>query len=87
MALSTLTVAVEDAYGKIVTGDSSSIAISVNSSNPAGGGFVSESTTTVAVVNGVATFTNLKLNKAGTYTLKAVDGTLSPAVSGNIVVS
>ena len=87
VALSTLTVAVEDAYGNIVTGDSSSIAISVNSSNPAGGGFVSESTTTVAVVNGVATFTNLKLNKAGTYTLKAVDGTLSPAVSGNIVVS
>ena len=85
--LSAVSVAVEDAFGNIVTGDSSSVTLSVNSSNPAGGGFDSSSTTTVKVVNGIAVFTNLKLNKAGTYTLKAVDGGLTPAISGNIVVS
>ena len=41
----------------------------------------------MAAVNGVATFSNLVLNTAGTYTLKATDGALTGATSGNLTVS
>jgi hypothetical protein len=50
-------------------------------------GAVLGGTTTVAAVNGVATFTNLTLNLAGTYTLKATGGTLTPNVSNKFVIS
>ena len=41
---------------------------------------------TVQVVNGVATFTGLTLNKAGVYTLQATSGGLTPAVTNAITV-
>ncbi len=85
--LSTLTVTIEDAFGNTVTGNTSSVTLAVNSSTPVGGSFAAGSTTTIAAVKGIATFTNLKLSKAGTYQLKATDGTLTAAISGNIVVS
>jgi hypothetical protein len=44
-------------------------------------------TLTVAAVAGVATFNNLQLDAAGTYTLSATSGALTPATSGNIVVT
>jgi hypothetical protein len=53
-----LTVAVEDAFGNLVTSDNASVTLS--SSNPALGGIL-----TVSVVNGVATFNGLTLDKAG----------------------
>lgn len=85
--LSALTVVVEDAFGNLVKGNASSVKLVVDTSNPTGGSFVSGSTTTVVAVGGVATFTNLELSKAGTYTLKATDGTLVVAVSGKITIS
>ncbi|MEI8196523.1 MAG: hypothetical protein WCI73_11490, partial [Phycisphaerae bacterium] len=79
-----LIVNVLDATGHIVTTDSSSVTIAINS-GPAGatlGG-----TTTVAAVNGVATFNNLSLTTAGAYTLKATDGTLTLATSTSFTIN
>jgi hypothetical protein len=43
---------------------------------------------TVAAVNGVATFSNLSINKAGTgYTLTATDGSLASGTSGSFNVT
>lgn len=45
-------------------------------------------TTTIAAVNGIATFSNLTVNVAGSgYALKAASGTLATATSGTFVVS
>jgi uncharacterized repeat protein (TIGR03803 family) len=63
-----VTVAVEDQYGNVITSDSSTITLSLNSGPGALGGTVSAN-----VVNGVATFNNLVLQKAGTDTLAASD--------------
>ena len=63
-----LKVSVEDAYGNVVTGFTGSvtIALGINPDGSTLGGTLS-----VTVVNGIATFTNLTLNKKGTgYTLK-----------------
>ena len=45
----------EDAFGNVVTSDTSTVTIAV-ASGP--GGFAAGSTTSVAAVNGVATFSN-----------------------------
>ena len=84
--LSALTVAIEDSYGNIVNTNNSAPTIALNSF-PAGGSFTSSSTLTVAAVNGVATFSNLILNTAGTYTFYSFDGSLTAALSGSIVIS
>ena len=60
---------VEDANGNLVTTDTSSVTIAIGT-NPGSGTL--GGTLTVAAVNGVATFSNLSINKAGTgYTLTA----------------
>ena len=87
MRLSALTVSVEDPYGNIVTDSNSSVRLAVYSSTFARRAFTSDSTRRVAVENGVATFTHLKLQRAGIYKLKATDGSLTPAVSGKLVIS
>src|SRR5205814_1931684 len=69
-----VTVKVEDQFGNVVTSDTSTVAMAV-ASGP--GGFDAGSTTSVAAVGGVATFSNLKLDAAGSYTLSATDGTLA----------
>jgi hypothetical protein len=76
-----LAVAVEDAFGNVVASNTSTVTISI-SSGP--GGFVTGSTTSVAAVNGVATFNNLVLGKAGSYALKASDGLLTKVTSPSI---
>ena len=81
---SPLTVAVLDAFGTVVAGNTSTVTLTVVSGP---GGFASGSTTSVAVVNGVATFSNLAFTVPGTYTLMATDGTLASAVSTNLVVN
>ena len=43
--------------------------------------------TTVNAAGGVATFTNLRLDKAGSYTLRATAGTLPPVVSPLVAVT
>jgi photosystem II stability/assembly factor-like uncharacterized protein len=70
--LHAIQVAIEDRYGNIETADNSS-SISI-ASGP--GGFAS-GTLTQTVVNGIATFNDLVIDKAGTYTLKASAGTFS----------
>ena len=79
-----ITAAVEDTYGNVVTTNTSTFTIAV-ASGP--GGLTSGSTTTAAAASGVATFSNLILDTAGTYTFKVTDGSLTSATTGNIVVS
>jgi hypothetical protein len=74
-------VEVQDAAGNRVTSDSRSITIAIQD-NPSGGAL--SGTTTVSAVSGVATFSNLSINKAGTgYSLLA---TATPALPSAISV-
>jgi len=77
-------VAVEDAYGNIVTSNSSKITLVVNTGP---NGFASGSTTAVAAVSGVATFSKLLLDKSGNYVIGASDGTLTKAASSTIAIA
>jgi hypothetical protein len=74
-------VTVQDAGGNTVTTATNSITMAIGT-NPSGGAL--SGTTSVAAVNGVATFANLSINKSGTgYTLAAsatgLTGTTSSA--------
>lgn len=44
-------------------------------------------TTTAAAVSGIATFSALQFDMAGTYTLAAASGSLANALSGNIIIN
>ena len=89
-----IVVDVEDAFGNVVTGDSSVVTLTLSSQSFAGG-----STTATAVASGgVATFSGLKIDVAGSYTLSATDGaltgsgpssafTISPAPATYLVVT
>jgi hypothetical protein len=75
-------VAVEDAFGNVVIGDSSSITLATHSGpGPLGG------TAIVQAVGGVATFSNVSLTMAGNYTLQASDGGLASATSSGFNVA
>jgi uncharacterized delta-60 repeat protein len=81
--LSPITVNVEDATGTLLTSDNSNVSLALGI-GPAGatlGG-----TTTVAAINGVATFSDLTLPSAGNYTLAATDGTDIPATSTTFTI-
>ncbi len=81
-----VTVAIKDAYGTTVTSDSSTVTLAIGT-NPGSGTL--GGTVSVAAVDGVATFSNLSINKTGTgYTLAASDGALTGATSSafNITV-
>src|SRR5205807_163384 len=72
-------VAVQDAQGNPVTTATTSITLAIGT-NPASGTLAG--TTTVAAVNGVATFSNLSIDTAGTgYTLTASATGLTGATS------
>src|SRR6266516_4352386 len=72
-------VAVQDAQGNTVTTATTSITVAIGA-NPASGTL--SGTTTVAAVSGVATFSNLSIDKAGTgYTLTASATGLTGATS------
>src|SRR5512140_1021616 len=72
-------VTVQDASGNTVTTSTAIITVAIGT-NP-GGGTLS-GTTTVAAVNGVATFSNLSIDKAGAgYTLTAASAPLTGATS------
>jgi hypothetical protein len=62
------TVSVENGAGVVVTADNSNVTLGVNSGP---GSLIG--TLTVQAVNGVATFTGISINTAGTYTLSASD--------------
>jgi hypothetical protein len=79
-------VTVLDSSGNAVAGDSVTL---VEQSGPQNG--LATASTLVAITNtsGVASFTNLLFNQAGSYTLTATDGTVSTVstTSTNVVVS
>ncbi len=72
-------VAIEDFYGNVETTDNSTVVTISVGSGP--GGFTG-STLTATAVNGVATFPNLVLDTAGTYTLTATDSTTPSITAG-----
>ena len=76
-------VAVEDAGGNTVTGDTSTVTLSLTVGTPtAGGPGALSGCTPTAAINGVATFTGCSINTAGAgYEVHAVDGSLTPADS------
>src|SRR5262249_11941821 len=59
-----VTVAVEDSFSNTVTGDTSAVTLTLSGGTFAGGGNM----VTVNAVNGVATFSSLVINTAGSYT-------------------
>ena len=79
-----ITVNVADQYGNVVTTDSSSVTMAINSQP---GGATLGGTLTAAAANGVATFSNLSLNKTGTYTLIATDASLTSAISNSFSIT
>jgi hypothetical protein len=78
-----ITVAIVDALGNTVTKSTAPVTLAI-ASGP--GGAKLGGTTTVRAVNGVATFTNLTVNEAGTYVLKATGGKLTPDFSNTFTV-
>src|SRR4029079_1790949 len=81
--LSSIVVNIVDVHGQIDTLNNTNITLTL--ANPTNG--TRSGTTTIAAVNGVATFNDLSLTKTGTYTLQATDGALAPATSKKITVS
>jgi hypothetical protein len=79
-----VTVAVQDTYGNVVATDHSTIKLSINA-GPAGA--ILSGVVSVADVSGIATFSNLRLSEAGTYKLKATDGTDAAAISAAFKIS
>jgi uncharacterized repeat protein (TIGR03803 family) len=75
--------AVEDAFGNVVTSNTSRVTLSIASS-PRGGAL--SGVDALNAVAGIATFSDLLLNPGGTYTLKAVDGVLTGATSHSFTV-
>jgi autotransporter-associated beta strand protein len=78
-----VTVAVEDANNNIVTGDTSTVTLTLSSGTFAGGA----TTVTANAVGGVATFSNLIASAAGSYTLTASDGSLAGVDSNSFTIT
>jgi hypothetical protein len=74
-----------DAKGNTITTNNTQLVTLAIASGPAGAKLLG--TTTVRAVNGVADFTNLTLSLAGTYTLTATGGTLTPDFSNVFTVA
>jgi hypothetical protein len=78
-----VTVQIQDQFGNLTTSTASvSMAIA---SGP--GTFTGTSTTTVTAVSGVATFSNLVINTAGTYTISASSTGLASATSNSFTIT
>jgi uncharacterized repeat protein (TIGR01451 family) len=82
---SAVTVNVVDNANNTVTTDNTQIVTLSIASGPAGATL--SGTTTATAVNGVATFSGLSLNLAGTYTLVATGGDLTPVYTSPIQVA
>ena len=77
-------VAIRDLFGNTITNATHSVTIALGA-NPAGATL--SGTTTVASVNGVATFSGLRIDKAGTgFTLTATAASLTAATSAGFAV-
>lgn len=80
--LSPVVVDVEDRFGNIVTSYTSPVSLSIAS----GPGGALLGTTSVHAVSGVATFSDLTLDTAGTYTLRAAEDPIT-AISSSFQIS
>jgi hypothetical protein len=76
-------VAVADANGNTVTSDASTVTLSLSSGTFSGG----SNTLSAGAFNGIASFSSLVINTAGTYTLAAGDGSLTGAASNPFTIS
>ena len=83
--ISPITVNVVDANGNTIPTNSTQLVTLSIFSGPAGAKLGGE--TTVRAIDGVATFTNLALNLAGTYILEATGGALTPDFSNPFTVA
>ena len=72
-----VSVQAEDSYGNVVNVDSDTVTMSIKTGDPQSS--FTSGTTAVGMSAGVATFTNLVVDSAGTYNLVATDGSLSQA--------
>jgi hypothetical protein len=79
-----ITISVLDAAGKLVTTDTSTVTIALATIVP---GATLSGTLTAPVINGIATFTNLMLTKAASYTLLATDGALKSIKSKSFTIT
>ncbi len=85
-------VTVQNASGGTVTNDSSTVSLSLLSSNgtPVTNGAVltcSPSSNSVQAASGVATFSSCSVSVAGTYVLRATDGALAPVMSSTFTIT
>src|SRR5262249_6985151 len=77
-------VAAQDQFNNTFTADSSStVTLTLNGGTFVGGG----TTVTAQLSSGVATFANLLISAAGTYTLTATDGQLTSATSSPFTIA
>ena len=83
----TVMVAIEDGFGNIHTSDNSTAITVFIASGPAGATFASGTFATINVVAGVADFSSLIFNTAGTYTLQASVGTATSLPSTSFIIS
>ncbi|HEY1685794.1 MAG TPA: hypothetical protein VGG19_13595, partial [Tepidisphaeraceae bacterium] len=81
-ALSPVAIQVTDQYGNLVDGASVTLAPASGPSAATLGG-----TLTVATTGGLATFNDLTLDRAGSYTLSASDGNLSPVTTSSFTIT
>ena len=80
-------VVIQDSEGNTVTSSTDSVTMSITSGTGAAGASLF-GTATVPAVNGVATFTDLSIKRAGTgYTLTASSGSLTSATSSSFDVT
>ena len=80
-----ITVAIQDKYGNLATTNSSTVTVAVAAGPTTT--FDASSTVSAAASGGIATLSNVILDKAGSYTLKFSDGTLTKATSLSFTVS
>jgi hypothetical protein len=76
-------VSVQDAAGHLVNNDSSTVTLTLTGGTFAGGGTMVSTT----AINGVATFSNLVINAAGSYTLTAGDGSYVQSTSASFNIN
>jgi hypothetical protein len=78
-------VTVQDANGNTAGSDTSVVTLALT--NPAGATLTCTGGNAVTAAGGVATFAGCRIDKSGTYTLTATDGSLTSAVSTAVTIS
>jgi hypothetical protein len=82
--ISAVTVDIDNSNASVNTGANSDVTLSI-ASGPSGATL--SGTVTVQADDGIATFNNLSIDSAGTFTLEATDSSLTPATSDSFTIS